>query len=255
MDTQGQFGFKELFTHVIGDMAKALCERFGESKQQQFVRVQAATHMILGLKPRDVIEAMLAGQTVMFHALMTDSIHDTLQGQVDVMRRPTRANIVAINKAFHMNLDKLEHYHARPSQGIREASGEAQKTAAQGTTATADRTPRPAEAHAAQTQAGASQTPPARPETMPPRPPHAATPAPFRPSPEQIAACRANPEAMAALEAGDADRFARALGVDQPSEAYLAAAAGLPVGTSANARPVGDQPSQPATNRPGGIIR
>jgi hypothetical protein len=48
----------------------------------------------------------------------------------------------------------------------------------------------------------------------------------FHPSPEAIAACRANPEAMAALDAGDPERFARAMGVDQPGEAYLAAAAG-----------------------------
>ena len=47
----------------------------------------------------------------------------------------------------------------------------------------------------------------------------------YQPSPEVIAACRANPEAMAALNAGDAERFARAMGIDNPSEAYLAAAA------------------------------
>src|SRR5882757_7389802 len=112
MDPQPQFGFKELFTHVIGDVAKAVCERPNESKQHQFMRTQAAIHMILDLQPRDMIEAMLSGHTVMFHALVTDSIHDTLQGQVDTMRRPTRANIVALDKAFHTNLSRLEHYQA-----------------------------------------------------------------------------------------------------------------------------------------------
>jgi len=46
----------------------------------------------------------------------------------------------------------------------------------------------------------------------------------LQPSPEQIDACRANPEAMEALEAGDAERFARAMGVDQ-SESRPATAA------------------------------
>ena len=48
----------------------------------------------------------------------------------------------------------------------------------------------------------------------------------FTPTPEQIAACRANPEAMAALRTGNYARFARAMGVeDEPSEDYLTAAA------------------------------
>src|ERR1051325_4342594 len=122
MDPQAPLSFKALFSHIIADMSKALCERSNESKEQRFVRVQAVTQMILGLLPRDVIEAMLAGHTVMFHDLMTNSIHDTLQGQIDTMRRATRVNIVALNRAFHMNLEKLAHYQLRPSQGTHEAT-------------------------------------------------------------------------------------------------------------------------------------
>src|SRR3954466_1227421 len=127
MDPTAPLSFKALFSHIIADMARALCERPNESKEQRFVRVQAATQMILGLLPRDVIEAMLAGHTVMFHDLMTNSIHDTLQGQIDTMRRATRVNIVALNRAFHMNLEKLAHYQLRPSQGPREGTQEAAK--------------------------------------------------------------------------------------------------------------------------------
>src|SRR5437588_429233 len=106
MDPQALLSSKDLLTHVIADMAKAVGERPNETKQQQCVRVQAATRMISGLLPRDVIEAMLAGHVVMFHELITDSIHDTLQGQIDTLRRATRVNIVSLNKAFHMNLEK-----------------------------------------------------------------------------------------------------------------------------------------------------
>jgi hypothetical protein len=231
MAPQQQFGFKELFTHVIGDMARAICERSGESTQQQFVRTQAATHMILGLQPRDVIEAMLAGHCVMFHSVMTDSIHDTLRGEMDTMRRGTRANIVALNRAFHINLDRLARYQTRPSEGTRDGQ---QETEAQAQTATADRTRREASSGAAAARAGVDPTPAAETRTQSqtaPSPPVGSetpavseAPAPFQPSPEQIDACRANPEAMAALEAGDAERFARAMGVDQ-SESWPATAA------------------------------
>jgi len=254
MESQGEFGFKELFTHIIRDMAMAVCERFGESKQQQFVRTKVAAQMILGLKPRDVVEAMLAGQSVMMHAVLMDSVHDILQGQVDVMRRGTRSNIVALNKAMHMNVDKLEHYHTRPSQGIRESTVEAQKSAAQAAAATAEHAPpvpEQGQTHAGPARAPSTETPTQSP-TEPSSPPARIV---LQASPEAIAACRANPEAMAALEAGDAERFAHAMGIAQPSEAYLTAAAGLRVGTSVNDKPVGDQPRQSTTDRPGGIIR
>ncbi len=53
MDTQSAFGFKELFTHIIGDMAKAVSERQDETKQQQFARSRAAVHIIMAMLPRD----------------------------------------------------------------------------------------------------------------------------------------------------------------------------------------------------------
>src|SRR3954470_24415410 len=183
MDPTAPLSFKALISHIIADMARALCERPNESKEQRFVRVQAATQMILGLLPRDVIEVMLAGHTVMFHDLITNSIHDTLQGQIDTMRRATRANIVALNRAFHMNLEKLAHYQLRPSQGTVEATGRTDAPPP-------ERPPQPA-------PAGAPKA--ARPAQSPPPPNATSLPAMnYQPTPEQIAAVQANPEAMAA---------------------------------------------------------
>jgi hypothetical protein len=235
MDPQPQFGFKELFTHVISEMAKALCDRPEESRQLQITRTQAATHMILGMRPRDVIEAMLAGHAVMFHALITDSIRDTLQGQIAEMRRGTRTNIVSLNKAFHMNLVRFEQYQARPSQGTREGGEQGQAAGTPDLIRTQPGTaqPQPLRAQSAQPppfQPPPAQTPPVRtPLEYPAGSPNAFVPSAadidaFVPSAADIAACRANPEAMAALEAKDFERFARAMGVDAPSEAYLEAA-------------------------------
>jgi hypothetical protein len=60
---------------------------------------------------------------------------------------------------------------------------------------------------------------------------------------------------MAALEGNDFERFARAMGVDQPSRAYLAAAsaaAGLP--GNAGQSPA-NQSGSPQTDHPGGGLR
>ena len=104
MDVQPTFGFEELFSFVIGDMAKAICERKGETQAQQFARCQAAVHMIMGFLPRDVIEVMLAGHCVMLHEVMIVDVHGCLCGEVATARR----TLVALNKAFNDNLDRLE---------------------------------------------------------------------------------------------------------------------------------------------------
>lgn len=223
MDTQPAFGFKELLTHIVGDMAKAMCERNGETKQQEFSRSQAAAHTIMGFLPRDAIEAMLAGHCVMFHEMMVDSVRDTLRGEMDTMRRATRSSIVAMDKRFGNNLARLERFQKRPSEGRRDAPvADEVSIKAQGEESVERAEVKPtASAPTRPVQTPEAAVEPQR-EVLPPR--VAETSAIFTPSPDAIAACRANPEAMAALDAGDSARFARALGIDVPNEAYLAAA-------------------------------
>jgi hypothetical protein len=310
------FGFQDLFNHVIGDMAKAVCHRNGESEERRYQRLQAAVQMIMGFMPRDVIEAMLAGHCVMFHELIVDSVRHTLLGEVDTMRRATRGGIVAMDKSFRGNLDQLGHFQLRPSTGRRDVAesvaaaelrpeqnadpamadasladasladasladvslGEAVRAEFQaagmraaGNAPAGPRADRPGpdtapaltdgsvepgldgdylgrdEHHPdrAGSHSGRDARQPGHDDCRKPAGPLAdavsgqavrvelraepGTPAPpgtlvFTPSAAAIAACQANPEAMAALDAGDPERFARALGLDQPDEGFLAAA-------------------------------
>src|SRR5579864_1472260 len=110
-----------LFAHAITDIVNAISDRPGESTEQRAIRAQVATRVILDLAPRGVIEVMLAGHAVMFHAVITDSVSNTLRGEIDKMRRATRANIVAMERAFHQNLDKLKEYQTRRSEVAGEA--------------------------------------------------------------------------------------------------------------------------------------
>ena len=41
MDVPASFGIKDLFIHMIADMAKAVSERPGETKQQQMIRTRS----------------------------------------------------------------------------------------------------------------------------------------------------------------------------------------------------------------------
>jgi hypothetical protein len=219
METQPEFGFKELVTHLIGDMAKAVSERPGESQQQQTTRLQAATYTVVGLHPRDVIEAMLAGHCMLFHELLVDSMRNTMRGEADTVRRATRSSLVTMNQAFDNCLSRLEYYQTRPSEGSRDATttaaGETEARAPAGVTRKQDAP--------ARTSVAEKQTTRTRPEESSPQIGTRAAVA-FSPSQEAIDACIANPEAMAALEACDPERFARAMGIDQPSTSYIAAA-------------------------------
>ena len=110
MPTQQELSVKDAVTHAIDDMAKAISERPGDGNQDQSIRARVATMMIEEFNPRNVVQVILAGHCVMFHAVMTASIRDTLRGDLETMRHATRSNIVAMNKSFHMNLDRLDRY-------------------------------------------------------------------------------------------------------------------------------------------------
>jgi hypothetical protein len=257
MDQQPTFTFHDLLAFVVGDVAKAIAERSGETEQQRFARSQAAVHMILGFLPRDVIEAMLAGHCVMLHEVMTANVHDTLRGDADAARGRPRSNAVGLNKAFNDTLDRLERYRQRPAQSSLDvpqaqpadacpehANVSPEKTetteppqpcqpAVQRLNRAARRQAARAESRAAATASRAAPRPAvatlpaalsADPKPDPAAPENAVVSAFGSPSPKAIAACTANPEAMAALKSGDPAGFARAMGIAQPCEAFLDAA-------------------------------
>jgi hypothetical protein len=244
MDTPSTFGFQDLLTFAITDMAKAVSER-NESEALQFARCQAAVHMIMGFWPRDAIEVLLAGHCVMLHEVMTADVHESLCGEPVGNRR----SVVALNRAFNDNLDRLERYRQRPAEGRRDApevSPAADVPAAPVEPAARPRAPgsgapemmnRAARRQAARAEMRATvtasrpvprpagQLPPALTRTaLSPTAHHPAGTVVNRPTAEAVAKCHANPEAMTALAAGDPAGFARALGIDTPSEAFLAAA-------------------------------
>jgi hypothetical protein len=216
------FGSTELFTHMIGEIAKAVSERSGETAQQQFARSQAAVHMILGLMPRDVIELLLAGHCVILHEAMLAGAHDTLLGEPEAMRHRTRSGVIALSKQFNSNLVHLARYQARPAAGQREAS-ETQPTGL-----TAGATPAPARSRAEPAPSAAPPPTRLRPvaqETADGLAEHESkAEMAHQPSPAALADCQANPEAMAALAAGDPERFATALGIAIPAHGFLEAA-------------------------------
>jgi hypothetical protein len=72
----------------------------------------------MGFQPRDVTEMMLAGHCMMFHEMMIAEVHANLCGEAS----DTKRTVIALNKAFNDNLDRLRRYRQRPDEGQRDAS-------------------------------------------------------------------------------------------------------------------------------------
>ena len=121
MDTQPYLSLRDVVAHVVGDMVEALCDRPGESPQQRIARIEATTHTIMAFQPGDALEAMLAGRCVMFHEMIVDGVHDTLNGESARAQRATRSGIVAMDRAFGNNLTLLERYQSKPAEASPDA--------------------------------------------------------------------------------------------------------------------------------------
>jgi len=221
----------DLFAYAVADIADALSGRPGETEDQRSIRSQVATHLILGLDPHGAPELMLAGHTVMFHTLMTDSIRITLQGEIDTMRRGTRAGVIAMNHAFRRNLDELAQYQSRRAE-----AGNGEYPIA--------RTPA---SDPAQTEA-APDTANQEPAQVSPDPAPAAE-APARTLTQRVASripvqCVLPPEPIAA------DLDGEAVGDVGPSAPTIAPIAGSAASSAnQNDAPVASQPGPPQLNR------
>src|SRR5579863_8923655 len=119
MNQQPALGFQETLTQVVGEVARALADRAGESKQQEFGRLQVAINCIMAFLPRDSIEAMLAGHILLFHEMLVDTVGDSFRGKVNEARPPIRG-VVALDRAFGQNFRRLLEYQKREDQGRRD---------------------------------------------------------------------------------------------------------------------------------------
>ena len=241
MQPQRQFSVPELFSHVVSDAALSVSRRAGEATEQESLRAQAAVHAIMGFQPTDMVEAMLAGQCVMFHELMFDTIRTMFRGELAPNSRATRNSIVAMDRAFGNNLARLERCQRRAPKDRDEVAREdgPRQTSAPAPVEAAppEATPRPIETVATPVNRAARRhaARKARLAPVPARSTLAAqsgrvSPAPadvpgnWSPSARAIANHRLTPGAMAALDAGDASAFARAMEVEPPIEEFVVAA-------------------------------
>src|SRR5258708_2825055 len=98
-------------------VARAICDRPGDSSTQRDSRTRQMVHSVLGFEPRDGLEYMLSTIAFGHFQLILDSMRDVFQGQTDAMKARTKTTIVALDRAMLDMVKELRVTRRRPMAG------------------------------------------------------------------------------------------------------------------------------------------
>jgi hypothetical protein len=116
-------------------VARAICDRPGESPEQRDSRTRQMVHSTMGMQPRDGLEYILSTMLVGHFHLILHSMHEVFQGQTDAMRARTRSTIVALDRAMIGMIKEFRVERTRPLARRTEVKAEAMPVAANEETA------------------------------------------------------------------------------------------------------------------------
>src|SRR5258708_24564163 len=86
--------------------------------EQKYSAVQTVICTLMAFQPRDPLEAMMAGQCVVYDHLMRDGARDILRGQTDDTKNKGRRSILATGKVFLETMRELTRMQARPENTL-----------------------------------------------------------------------------------------------------------------------------------------
>src|SRR5258708_38288997 len=95
-------------------VARAICNRPGDSSTQRDSRPRQMVHSVLGFEPRDGLEYMLSTIAFGHFQLILDSMRDVFQVQTDALKARTKTTIVALDRAMLEMVKGLRMAGRRP---------------------------------------------------------------------------------------------------------------------------------------------
>jgi hypothetical protein len=112
----------QIAEEMLQVVARAICDRPGESPAQRESRTHQMVHSVTGLTPRDELEYMLSSLVVGHFNLILDSLHEVFAGQTEAMKARTKSTIVALDRAFIGLIRELRTERKRPLMKWTEAA-------------------------------------------------------------------------------------------------------------------------------------
>jgi hypothetical protein len=104
-----------LAEEMLQVVARAICDRPGDSSTQRDSRTRQMVHSVLGFEPRDGLEYMLSTIAFGHFQLILDSMRDVFHGQTDALKARTKTTIVALDRAMLEMVKELRMTGRRPT--------------------------------------------------------------------------------------------------------------------------------------------
>ena len=118
MTTDTGITFQAAMGEICKGVLETVAERPGESDAKQSIRRQTAVYAVMSFMPRDPLEAMLAGQCVIFDHLLRDGARESLRGQPEQIRLRATPQIHASGKMFLAHLTAFKDMRGRQEETL-----------------------------------------------------------------------------------------------------------------------------------------
>jgi hypothetical protein len=99
---------------MLQDITDAICDRPGDSAADRAARSGRVVRTVLGFRPRDPVEMMLAGVAVLHVHLLLDSAREVSRGQDERLRARAKSSITALDRGLIGILKELHLARKRP---------------------------------------------------------------------------------------------------------------------------------------------
>jgi hypothetical protein len=116
MSTDTKATFEPAMTEICRVAIATLDQPPGTTLDQRAVRRKTVADTMVSLVPHDPLETMLAGQCIVFEALVHEAASELLHGQSELLKLRARPQICASAKPFLANLEKFEQLQARSAE-------------------------------------------------------------------------------------------------------------------------------------------
>jgi hypothetical protein len=144
---------------MLHGIVHAICDRPWEAAARREALAREVVHSVMSFAPRDPVEIMFAGLTVVHYHLILDSTHDALRAELPDQKMRTRSGLVALDRTMVAHMKEIRAAQTRPGEeAIAEVQAEETADSASAAPAPA---PSPPEADAA-SEAGQATAPSAQ---------------------------------------------------------------------------------------------
>src|ERR1019366_3782970 len=130
MTPDPDFGFKHAAAEIIRGIVDTVADLPGLTREQRLLKQQTTVFSVMSFRPRDPLELMLAGQCVIYDAMLRDGARDLLRGQPEEIKLRTRPINLASGRMFLTTLHTLLRMRDRAADKVATQPAEEPRPAA-----------------------------------------------------------------------------------------------------------------------------